>query len=469
MHYPLEPTPGQVGSMMAAAEEFVADFLAGEQAGGRAWMHAGMPRPTGLADPPAETPGELDHLLGVVRSAVARADDTTSPRCFAYFPGGGLVSAAVAELLARVTNRYTGSGAMAEDLVAMEHGVIRWLAAEFGLPTEATGLTTTGSSTGTLSAVVAARHRVLGGPGRLGTLYVTEHTHHSVAKAARLAGFPTELVRTVPVDRQLRMDARAVAELVAADHAAGRRPFLLVGTAGTTNTGTVDPLAELAATARRWGLWFHVDAAYGGGFQLTERGRRRLTGIEAADSIVLDLHKSLFLPYTTGVLLVRDPLALRDSHAADAEYLQDLELDESLPNYADLGVELSREYRGLRVWLPLHLHGVAAFRAALDEKLDLSEALHEGLSAIPGVETTRPDLTVHTFRVAGGEDANRRLLAAVNGSGRARITSTRIGGRTTLRMCVLNHRTREQHVAEAVAAVRDAVPDALRAATRAAA
>ncbi|MEC3978125.1 pyridoxal phosphate-dependent decarboxylase family protein [Amycolatopsis sp. H20-H5] len=448
--FPLEPSRDQVATLMAAATEFATDFLGS--------LNDAPPRgggPAAPAAPPGEHPGDLDRLLRTFGAAAAAATDTAGPRCFAYFPGGGLFSSAVAEMLARTVNRYTGAGSMAAELVALEHSVVRWLCDEFGLPTTASGVLTTGASTGTLSALVAARHELLG--ERAGTLYVTEHTHHCVAKAARIAGFAADRVRVVPSDSAHRMDVRAAEEMIAEDRAAGRRPFLLVGTAGTTSTGAIDPLPELAAVAAREGLWFHVDAAYGGGFQLTGRGRAKLAGVELADSLTLDTHKSLFQPQTTGVLLVRDPRALRAAHVADADYLQDLHLDESLPNYADLGAELSRDYRGLRLWLPLHLHGVGAFRDALDEKLDLSAVIRRELAEMRGLEICASDLTVHVFRVAGGDAVNRRLLERINESGRVALTSTKVDGRTALRMCVLNHRTHAEHVDEALKLIADSI------------
>ncbi|SDI16691.1 pyridoxal phosphate-dependent decarboxylase family protein [Nonomuraea jiangxiensis] len=454
--HPLEPDRAELAAMMSSATTFVSDFIGSLDTApaSDATVPEGM-----LADllaPPGEQPGDFDRLLATFGEAAARAVETAGPGCYAYFPGGGLFASAVAELLSATVNRYTGSGAMAPALVAMEHGVIRWLAGVFGLPATAGGLLTTGASTGTLSALLAARQEVLGGPPNTGTIYVTEHTHHSVAKAARIAGFSPGQVRVVPADAGLRMDPGAAEELLVADRARGRRPFLLVGTAGTTSTGTIDPLPDLAGIARRHGVWFHVDAAYGGAFQLTERGRAKLTGVEQADSIALDPHKSLFLPYSTGVLLVRDVRKLAAAQEADADYLQDLHLDSRLPNFADLGTEMSRPFRGLRLWLPLHLYGVEAFRATLDEKLDLAEVAHRSLQDIPSFEQLTPDLTVLNFRTAGGDAVNQRLLDTINASGRVALTSVRVRDRFMLRMCVLNHRTHRAHLDEALRIVRQA-------------
>ncbi|WP_336206744.1 pyridoxal phosphate-dependent decarboxylase family protein [Nonomuraea sp. LPB2021202275-12-8] len=411
-----------------------------------------------LLRPPGDDPGDFRELLETFRQAAGQGVNTAGPGYLAYFPAGGLVSSVLAEMLAQAANRFTGVAQTAPALVAMEQSVLAWSCELFGLPAGAGGVVTTGASLATLSALVAARHDRLGDDARDGTLYVTEHTHLSVAKAARIAGLPADRVRVVPATAGLRMDAGAAAELIAADRAAGLRPFLLAGTAGTTSTGTVDPLPELARLARTEGLWFHVDAAYGGGFQLTARGRARLAGIEQADSIAFDPHKSLFMPYGTGVLLVRDPAVLHAAHAADGQYLQDLDRVADLPDFGHLGAELTREFRGLRLWLPLHLHGVRAFAEALEEKLDLAALVHRELGRDPRVELPwEPDLSVVVFRVRGGDEANRDLLARINATRRIYLSSTSVGGRFYLRLCVLSVRTRASHVHEALRIIRAAV------------
>jgi aromatic-L-amino-acid decarboxylase len=258
------------------------------------------------------------------------------------------------------------------------------------------------------------------------------------------------------------MDVDALEAAVAADRAAGLAPFAVVASAGTTNTGAVDPIARIADVAVAEGLWLHVDAAYGGFFQLTERGRERFEGIERADSITLDPHKGLFLPYGTGALVVRDGQKLREAHhVGTSAYLQDLAADAHIPNFAEYSAELSRDFRGLRVWFPLKLHGVSAFRDALDEKLDLAEALYEGLKAIPQLELPwQPDLTVVPFRLRDGDDeANQRLLAAINASKRVFLSSTVLDGRFTLRACILSHRTHRDRIDECIEIVRRAAVD----------
>ncbi|TDE27323.1 aminotransferase class V-fold PLP-dependent enzyme [Nonomuraea mesophila] len=452
---PLDLAPHAVAELGGQAVDFIVRQVAGlpdEPASdyGDAARLAAL-----LRRPPAGEPGDFGTLIETFRQAASQGVNTAGPGYLAYFPAGGLVSSALGELLAQVANRFTGVAQTAPALVAMEESVLTWMAELFGLPSGAGGLITTGASSATLSAVVAARHDRLGPAFGDGTVYVTEHTHYSLAKAAQIAGLPAEGIRTVPTTADLRMDVREAARLIAEDRAAGLRPFLLAGTAGSTSTGTVDPLADLGRLAREQGLWFHVDAAYGGGFQLTGRGRERLAGIEEADSLTFDPHKSLFMPYGTGVLLVREPAVLRAAHAGGGRYLQDLHEVDGLPDYGHLGVELTREFRGLRLWLPLHLHGVRAFEEALDEKLDLAGKVHRELSADPRLEVPwQPDLSVVPFRLRGSDDANRRLLDRINATRRIYLSSTMLEGAFYLRLCVLSARTRAEHVEEALRVIR---------------
>ncbi|UPK75075.1 aminotransferase class V-fold PLP-dependent enzyme [Nocardioidaceae bacterium SCSIO 66511] len=410
-----------------------------------------------LDEAPPEDGTALPDLLARIGVAASRAVETAGPGYLAYFPAGGLYSSVLGETLAQTLNRFTGVVGMAPELVAMEHGLLRWFGRQFGLPSDAGGVVTTGASVATLTALHTARESRLRWPDESATMYVTAQTHHCVAKAARITGFTADQIRTVPMDGELRMDIDAAEAMIARDRRAGRRPFWIVGTAGSTSTGTIDPLSAVGELARREGLWFHVDAAYGGGFILTERGREALSGIETADSIVFDPHKSMFLPYGTGVLLVRDRQELVAAHSADGDYLQDLLDDPEIPDFSDLGPELTRASRGLRMWLPLHLHGVDRFRSELDEKLDLARWAYEELSADPNLEVLlRPDLTVLVVRARAGEDATRLMFEEVNATGRIFVSSTQVDGVFTIRLCVLSHRTHRDRVEEAVAIVRDA-------------
>jgi aromatic-L-amino-acid decarboxylase len=456
--HPLEPGGQEMRAMGGAAVELLARFV--ESLPQRpASNYDGI---EGLVEEMRAAPLEhgtpFDEVLDRFRRAADRGLEHAGAGFLAYVPGGGLYTSAVADFLACGFNRYLGVGAPAPALVAIEQSVLQWLCDVFGLPPTAQGLLTSGGSLAQLSAVVAARTQVLGEDFSSARLYVSPHTHHSLAKAARIAGLPASAPVVVPVDGELRLDPGALQAAIRRDRADGFRPFLVVGSAGTTDTGTIDPLPQLATVAHEEGLWFHVDAAYGGPFVLTARGRRALRGVEAADSITVDPHKGLFVPHGTGALLVREREHLLRAHAGDEpHYLQDLVSPDAVPSFADLSPELTRDFRGLRVWLPLHLHGVGAFRDALDEKLDLARHAYEQLRAIPELELPwEPDLSIVAFRHRRGDEASRRLLDRVNASRRVFLSSTAVDGRFMLRICVIVHRTHRDRVDECVELIRQA-------------
>lgn len=395
------------------------------------------------------SPVTIDEALAMLdRHILSSGVSPSSGGAFGYIPGGGLFPAALGDLIADVTNRYSGVYFASPGAVLMERRLVRWMCDLVGLPPEAGGDLTSGGSIANLSAVVTAResHGVSGRDAERAVVYLTEQTHHCVDKSLRIAGMGGCVLRRVPVDARWRMDATALDRLVREDRAAGRRPWMVVSSAGTTDTGAVDPLADVAEVADREGLWNHVDAAYGGFFMLTETGRRALSGIEAADSVVMDPHKGLFLPFGSGALLVRDEQALAAAHSQTANYMQDTRVDDAVVSPADLGPELTRPFRGLRLWLPLKLFGLQPFRAALDEKLLLARYFHERIGQIPGFEAgPGPELSVVTYRYLpeiGDADAfNRRLLQAVLDDGRVFISSTLLGGRFTLRFAALHFRS----------------------------
>ncbi len=420
-----------------------------------------------LIEAAPEHPGSLDAALDLLfERAVPKSYNTAGPGYLAYVPGGGLFASAVAAMLATTVNRYVGVWAAAPALVQLETNVVRWFCDIVGYPDAAGGILTSGGSLANFSAIVAARVARLPEDFLKGRMYVSEEAHHSVRKAALLAGFPAHAVRLVATDERFRMDPTAVREAVRADRAAGLQPFLLVASAGTTNSGAVDDLEALADVTETERLFFHVDAAYGGFFGLTERGRAALRGIARADSIVLDPHKGLFLPYGCGALVVKNASVLRRAHSVAADYMPQTQDAHDRVDFSEISPELSREFRGLRVWLPVKLHGLGAFRRALDEKLDLARWACDELRRLPGVEiVAEPQLSLFAFRlVSGATDAaaldalNRRWLAAVNARQRVHLSGTVLGGRFVLRMCVLSVRTHRDRVAQAVEDLRATAP-----------
>jgi len=409
---------------------------------------------------PAESGRSLPDLLQTISRAASIGIETAGGVALCGIPGTGLVSSAAADLIAGILNRYMGVAIAAPGMIALEVSVLRWMADLMGMPPAAGGILTSGGSMAHLSAILAARSTKLPEDFRRGRIYATEETHHSLLKAARIAGFPQDAVHIVPVDSQLRMKVGALRFAIARDRSAGRIPFCISANAGTTNTGTIDPLTQLAQVARDEGLWYHVDAAYGGFFQLTERGRQRLAGIEHADSITLDPHKGLFVPFGTGCLLVRDAELLHRAHFfGHGAYLPDMGGFESggvrLPDFSDLSPELTRPNRGLRLWLPLHLHGVAAFREALDDKLDLARALHRELRDIPQLHVLgEPDLSIVAFR-CHDDLLTEQLVQYVNAVMPVNLLTTAIWGRRFVRVPILNVRTTKEILAGVVAAIRE--------------
>jgi aromatic-L-amino-acid decarboxylase len=407
-----------------------------------------------VLQPPAERGRPLRELLDVIEQAAENDINAPSGGALAFIPGSGLVSSAAADLIAGVFNRFTALSIAAPAMVALEAQVLRWVAALMGFPEASGGLLTSGASMAVFSAVICARNEHLPIDFLNGAVYTTDQTHHSLAKAMRLAGFPSNALRIVPTDDELRMNLTALRAMIAQDRTTGHIPFCIAANAGTTNTGTIDPLKDLAMVAQEEQLWLHVDAAYGGFFQLTERGRARLGGIERADSIVLDFHKGLFLPFGTGCLLVRDRAILSRAHSGgDASYLRDLQgydsNDVHLPDFGNTSPEFTRPNRGLRVWLPLHLHGIAAFRGALDEKLELAQHAYHALQQLAQIRVfPEPDLSIIAFycRSANGNSAEEdiateELVRYVNGSGHVFLATTRIHERTVARIAILNVRT----------------------------
>ena len=451
--------------MIEAATERLLDHVASLPRQPAADTEGGEELARSLRESLPETGRPLEELLDLLfERVIPKSFNTAGPGYLAYIPGGGLPHAAVADLISDITNRYVGVFAAAPGVATIEANAIRWFCEMVGYPPDAGGVLTSGGSLSNFSALVTARRKLLPENFLVGTLYVSDQAHYSVAKAAMLAGFPEGSMRRIPVDGAFRIRVDALAEAIGRDRAAGRRPFLVVGNAGTTNTGAVDDLAGLGDVARREGLWYHVDAAYGGFFALTERGRRVLAGIERADSIALDPHKGLFLPYGTGALLVRDVEALRKAHAVSADYMPPMQEDPQRPDFSQLSAELSRGWRGLRAWLPIAMHGIGPFRRNLDEKLDLTLWATEQLRSISGVEIlAEPQLSIVAFRLrpAGlDEEAanalNRDLLQRINARRRVHLTSTKLRGRFAIRICVLSFRTHQERMEEALEDIRAA-------------
>jgi aromatic-L-amino-acid decarboxylase len=370
-----------------------------------------------------------------------------------YIPGGGVYYSSLGDYLAAVTNRYAGVFYASPGAVRLEEMLLGWMRDIVGFPSSSGGNLTSGGSIANLVGIVAARDAA-GLKARdfdRSVIYLTQQAHHSVDKAVRIAGLGESVLRHVPVDTKYRMSASALEEAVARDRKAGLHPWLVIAAAGTTDAGAVDPLDAIGDIAKRNNLWLHVDGAYGAFFVLTDEGKKILRGMEMADSLVMDPHKGLFLPYGSGAVLLRDRKNLFNAFWYQANYLADAQKagDELSP--ADLSPELTKHFRGLRLWLPLKLHGLAPFRAALEEKILLARYFHEEVGKIPGCEVgPYPDLSVVTYRFVpkrgDADEANAQIVQDVMRDGRVFISSTRLDNKFILRLAVLAFRTHKETV-----------------------
>ncbi len=402
----------------------------------------------------SDEPARLSDLLSGLKSHIE--EDGINPASgghMGYIPGGGLYPSALGDYLAAISNKYAGLFFPAPGAVRLENMLLRWMSKLMGFPESATGNLTSGGSISNLIAVVTARealdvraadfHRLV--------IYLSDQAHHSLQKAIRIAGLGEAQLRYVQLDEELRMDNEVLRASIKKDQDAGLIPFFVNASMGTTNTGTIDPINDLATIAAEYSIWYHVDAAYGGFFKLLPELEKEFNGIEKADSITLDPHKCLFLPFGTGAVLIKNKKALYKAHQYTADYLQDLIDVEEEVNPADVSPELTKHFRGLRMWLPLKLFGIKPFRGALREKLLLAQYFHQEIQKVPGfVVGPNPDLSVAIFRyVPKSGDANafnEKLIKAIQDDGRVFLSSTTLEGVFWIRVAVVIFRTHLNHV-----------------------
>ena len=458
----LELTPEAMLQMGESAVKAVVDHIINLPSAPRSNLENSAEIVRSLREPSPEKGTDFESLLYFFMNKVIPVSiNTPHPAYLGYIPGGGLYPSAIADFLGAVTNRFTGAWFAAPAAARLEANVLEWFAQWMGYPESARGILTSGGSLANFSGVVAARKHLLGDDISRGILYASNQTHHSVMKVAFLAGIPERNIRLLDVDKNFRAIPDEFEKAIKKDEKNGMKPFFLVGNAGTTNTGAVDPLSELADIATKYGLWYHIDAAYGGFFNICKEGKKILRGLERSDSIVLDPHKGLFVPYGSGSLLVKDGELLRRAHILTAEYLQDHTTPEGEFNASEYSPELSRSYRGLRVWLPLKLFGVKAFRENLAEKLHLTKWMYQRFLEEPGFECVAvPDLSVIAFRYhpqKGNVDTfNRQLLEKIVKSQKLFLSSTLLDGEFVIRVCILSFRTHQSEVEEAFEIIKNA-------------
>lgn len=362
-------------------------------------------------------------------------------RFFGYVLGSGEPVAAIADLLASALNQNLTAWRSAPAAITIERTVVGWLAKAIGCE-GFTGSLAGGGSSANLMGLAMAREAKLpanDAGAQAGTVYASEEAHMSISKGIALLGLGRANLRLVPVDSEFRMRTDALGKMIQQDKAAGKRPIAVVATAGTVNTGAIDPLTEIAAMAKREDLWMHVDGAYGALSAIAQPEEFR--GLELADSLSLDPHKWLYQPLDCGCLLFRDPAAARRAFSDAGDYAKVISTD-PVEGFAffDESMELSRRFRALKIWISLRYHGLAAFRSAIQRDLDHAQLLAEKIKANPELELMAPvGLSAVCFRVRGTDNA--KVLPRIIQRGRVYISNATIRGEFALRACFVNHRT----------------------------
>lgn len=407
-------------------------------------------------EPPPAGPGDPAAVLErLERDLIPRFIKNNHPRFFAFVPSpsnfvGAMADALVAGLTPFLGTWFAGSGPAEIELVTLD-----WLRQICGLPEEAGGLFLSGGSMANLTALGAARHVHLeerGIPIADGTAYFSDQTHSSVEKALGVLGIRPDRLRKIPSDGDYRLPIPELRAALAADRAAGLVPFCVIANAGTTNTGAIDPLEELADLCREEGLWLHADGAYGAAAAVCERGRRELGGLGRVDSLSLDPHKWLFQPIECGCVLVRDRRLLRDTYAIHPEYLQDVHRLREAVNFADYGIQLTRGFKALKLWMTIQVFGMDGLAAAVERGFELAE-VSEAILREPGPwrVVTPARMAIVNFRWEAPGKSEEELdeiqlliVERIKAGGLAIVTSTQLQGRTVLRLCTINPRTTEE-------------------------
>ncbi|HRO84720.1 MAG TPA: aminotransferase class V-fold PLP-dependent enzyme [Niabella sp.] len=403
-------------------------------------------------------PHQLSEIIDLYQREVAGTGiNAAAGTHLGYIPGGGVFTAALADFMAAVTNPYAGVYYASPGAVAIENEAINWLKSVFSYPKSSVGNLTSGGSVSTLIAFTAARdkHQVKNERIPKHVVYLSDQVHHSTQKALRIIGLEDVVIRHVALDDYFRMKPDSLESIIQKDIAEGLIPFLVVATAGTTDTGAVDPLNEIADVAEKYKMWFHVDAAYGGFFILTSK-KDLFAGIERTDSIIVDPHKSMFLPYGLGAVLIKDKKAALHSNHYEANYMQDAAGDDLVKSPSNLSPELTRHFRGLRLWLPLQIHGIEPFITCLEEKLLLVKYFRNRLADLGFCLGPEPDLSVSYFWYPFETDAdekNKKLMDEIHADGDVFLSSSIINNRFVIRIAILSFRTKKEIVDRAVAMI----------------
>jgi glutamate/tyrosine decarboxylase-like PLP-dependent enzyme len=406
------------------------------------------------SEPPLEGCAADEVLAEVRRRVLPESMNAHHPRAFCYFTAPPLALSIAGDLLASVINQGVDVWRTGPVAAFIEEEVVRWLCAAAGYDAESFGILTSGGMHANLTALKVARDRGVSQRHARGALeaarvYASEQAHFSIDRSLDVLGFPPGVLRKVPADERLRMRPDALRRAIEEDRRAGLTPLCVVATAGTTNTGSVDPLAEIARIGRECGAWLHADAAYGGAARLSERHRDRVGGLELYDSVTFDPHKWLFQPHDIGALLVKRAAHLLEAFRSSPEYYRTGRIGEEPLHWYQFGIEGTRRFRGLKLWMSWKHLGSRGLGGLIDLNMELAAHLarrvreSEDFEALP----PEPDLSVVCFRhrprgaAEGSElDAHQdRLQRALEASGEGWVSTTRLRGATWLRAGVVNY------------------------------
>jgi len=408
---------------------------------------------------PEEASSYQEVLDFVVKEVLPNSNIVSHPKAYSFVPGPSNYVSVMADTLATGFNIFSGGWAASPAAAELEIVTMNWLLRLFKFPTtKGGGIFTSGGSMANLTALVTARRQCCGDDFSKAIIYMSDQAHSSNVKAIRVLGFKKEQVRIIPTDLEYKMAINKLKNAIARDRLEGLKPFCIIASAGTTNTGSVDPLNEIAKICKIEKLWFHIDGAYGGAAILSKKGSALLKGIEKADSLTIDPHKWLYQPYEMGCLLVRNHKWLSQAFSEKPEYLRDIEGNTSEINFYDHGIQLTRRFRALKFYMSLKTFGLKAFKQAVSYSVDLAEDVESYLRKSPNWEVISPaTLAVINFRYNPiGKSFSDKELDTINqtisekivDSREALLVTTILQNQVVLRMCLINPRTTIQDVKE---------------------
>lgn len=407
-----------------------------------------------------ENPTNYKEVLDfVTKKVLPNSNIVTHPKSYSFVPGPSNYVSVMADTLATGFNIFSGGWAASPAAAELEIVSMSWLLKLFKFPPiKGGGIFTSGGSMANLTALVTARRQRCGDNFSNAIIYLSDQAHSSNIKAIRVLGFKKEQIRIIPTDIEFKMAINKLKNAIAKDRLEGLQPFCIIASAGTTNTGTVDPLTEIAKICKTEKLWFHVDGAYGGAAILSKKGSQLLKGIEKADSLAIDPHKWLYQPYEMGCLLVRDHKWLSETFTEKPEYLRDIEGNTSEINFYDHGIQLTRRFRALKLYMSIKTFGLTAFKNAVTYSIELAESVENYLRKSSSWEVVSPaTLAVINFRYNPvGKNINEKKLDAINqkiskqivDSRNALLVTTILQNQVVLRMCLINPRTTLDDVKE---------------------